>query len=89
MSSGTPANLATLEREINEGTAKQVGELVDAINFPHAHPGQGVDLALDRMGANQIDVFSTVNRANVHKLEGIVTLRDILDSYGVGVLNRV
>jgi CIC family chloride channel protein len=62
---------------------------VDGINFPHAHPDQGVDLALDRMGANQIDVLPIVNRANVHKLEGIVTLRDILASYGVGVLNRV
>jgi len=24
-----------------------------------------------------------VNRADIHKLEGIVTLRDVLDSYGV------
>jgi hypothetical protein len=24
-----------------------------------------------------------VSRANIHKLEGIVTLRDVLDSYGV------
>jgi CIC family chloride channel protein len=61
MSFGTPANLATLEREINEGTAKQVGELVDGINSPHAHPDQGVDLALERMGANQIDVLPIVN----------------------------
>ena len=76
MSSGTPANLATLEREINEGTAKQVGELVDGINFPHAHPDRGVDLVLECMGANQIDVLPIVNRANVHKLEGIVTLRE-------------
>jgi len=53
----------------------QVGELVDGINFPHTHPDQGVDLALERMGANQIDVLPIVNRANVHKLEGIVTLR--------------
>jgi len=25
-----------------------------------------------------------VNRADVHKLEGIVTLRNVLDAYGVG-----
>lgn len=81
-------NLATLEREANEGTAKQVGELVDGINFPHAHPDQGLDLALERMGANQIELLPVVNRADVHKLEGIITLRDILDSYGVGALNR-
>jgi len=39
------------------------------------------------MGANEIDVLPVVNRANIHKLEGIVTLRDILGSYGV--LNRL
>jgi CIC family chloride channel protein len=35
------------------------------------------------MGANQLDVLPVVNRANVHKLEGIVTLGDVLGSYGV------
>jgi CIC family chloride channel protein len=27
------------------------------------------------MGANQIEILPVVNRADVHKLEGIVTLR--------------
>jgi hypothetical protein len=27
--------------------------------------------------------MKVVSRADVHKLEGIVTLRDVLDSYGV------
>jgi CIC family chloride channel protein len=40
-------------------------------------------LALERMGANQIEILPVVNRADVHRLEGIVTLRDILDAYGV------
>jgi CIC family chloride channel protein len=57
--------------------------LVDAQAFPHVHPDQGLDLALDRMGANQIEILPVVNRADVHKLEGIVTLRDVLDAYGV------
>jgi CIC family chloride channel protein len=35
------------------------------------------------MGENQIEILPVVNRANVHKLEGIVTLRDVLDAYGV------
>jgi chloride channel protein, CIC family len=30
-----------------------------------------------------LDILPVVNRANVHKLEGVVTLRDVLDSYGV------
>ncbi len=76
-------NLPTLEREAREGAAKLLGELVAGDTFPHVHPDQGLDLALDRMGANQIDVLPVVSRADVYRLEGILTLRDVLDSYGV------
>ncbi len=76
-------NLARLERELAEGADKKLGELVDALAFPHVHPDQGLDLALERMGANQIEILPVVNRADVHKLEGVVTLRDVLDAYGV------
>ena len=76
-------NLSRLERELAEGADKKLGELVDALVFPHVHPDQGLDLALERMGANQIEILPVVNRADVHKLEGIVTLRDVLDAYGV------
>ena len=79
-------NLSTLERELAEGAAKKLGELVDGLVFPHVHPDQGLDLALERMGANQIEILPVVSRADVHKLEGIVTLRDVLDSYGSALL---
>src|SRR5208282_1016489 len=39
--------------------------------------------ALESMGANQIEILPVVNRADMHKLEGMVTLRDVLDAYGV------
>jgi len=76
-------NLARLEREQAEGADEKLGELVDALPFPHVHPDQGLELALERMGANQIEILPVVNRADVHKLEGVVTLRDVLDAYGV------
>jgi chloride channel protein, CIC family len=81
-------NLARLEQEPaagkdKEGADKKVGELVDALSFPHVHADQGLDLALERMGANRIEILPVVNRADVHKLEGMVTLRDVLDAYGV------
>ncbi|MGD0468530.1 MAG: chloride channel protein [Terriglobales bacterium] len=76
-------NFAWLERELGEGADKKLGELVDALVFPHVHADQGLDLALERMGANQIQILPVVSRADVHKLEGIVTLRDVLDAYGV------
>ena len=81
-------NLPTLEREVAEGAAKQLGEIVSGLVFPHVHPDQGIDLALERMGANQIDILPVVSRADVHKLEGIVTLHDVLDSYGVNMPGR-
>jgi len=56
---------------------------VDGLVFPHVHADQGLDLALERMGGNQIEVLPVVNRADVPKLEGIVTLRDVLEAYGV------
>ena len=69
------------DRDKNED--KKLGDLLDAVVFPHVHPDQGLDLALERMGANQIELLPVVNRADVHKLEGIVTLRDVLNAYGV------
>ena len=82
-------NLPTLEREQAEGAAKHLDELVRGLVFPHVHPDQGLDLALERMGANQIEVLPVVSRADVHKLEGVVTLQDVLDSYGVNMPGRV
>jgi CIC family chloride channel protein len=79
-------NLSRLEKELEagEGADKKVCDLVDAMVFPHVHPDQTLDLALERMGTNQIEILPVVNRGDVHKLEGIVTLRDVLDAYGVG-----
>src|SRR6202521_2037751 len=80
-------SLDRLERALGEdrdkNEDKKLGDLLDAVVFPHVHPDQGLDLALERMGANQIKLLTVVNRADVHKLEGIVTLRDVLNAYGV------
>ncbi len=80
---GRRYQLSTLERELAEGADKKLGDLVDGLVFPHVHSDQGLDLALERMGTNQIEILPVVSRADVHKLEGVVTLRDVLDAYGV------
>jgi CIC family chloride channel protein len=74
---------STLEQGAAEDADKKLGELLSALEFPHVHTDQGLDLALERMGTNQLEILPVVSRADVHKLEGIVTLRDVLDSYGV------
>jgi predicted transcriptional regulator len=35
------------------------------------------------MGANHLDVIPVVSRADIHKLLGVVTLKDVLQAYGV------
>jgi CBS domain-containing protein len=45
-------------------------------------------LALERMSQYHVDILPVIHRAEIHKLEGVVTLRDLLDSYGVTVLGE-
>jgi chloride channel protein, CIC family len=65
------------------GADKRLQDLLDPLDFPHVHADQALHLALERMSASQIDLLPVVNRADVHKLEGVITLRNILDYYGV------
>lgn len=81
-------SFAQLGLELAEGADKKVGDLVDALAFPHVHADQGLDLALERMGANQIEILPVVSRADMHKLEGVVTLGDVLNAYGVSARDR-
>ena len=80
--------LSTLERAAEEGDARQLDAILDTRAFPHVHPDQGLDLALERMGANHVDILPVVSRADIHQLLGIVTLHDVLDSYGVSRADR-
>ena len=76
-------NRSRLERELGGGADKKLAELGDPQIFPHVHTDQGLDVALEQMGMNQIDILPVVSRANVHELKGVVTLRDVLKAYGV------
>ena len=76
---------SSLQLALAEGAATiRLTELVDSRDFPHVHADHSLHFALERMGAAQSDALPVVSRADVHKLEGIVTLQDVLDSYGVG-----
>jgi CIC family chloride channel protein len=74
----------TLESALDDGRAGQkLIDLFETLEFPHAHTDHALHQALERMSNAHIDMLPVVNRADIHKLEGIVTLRDVLDSYGV------
>ena len=76
-------NLAALQGEMTNGGSKAVRDLVNATHFPHVHADHSVDLALERMGAHHVQILPVVNRADVHDLLGVVTLEDVLHSYGL------
>jgi CIC family chloride channel protein len=78
-------SLQTLQRANSEGlTNKRLSEFAHSGHFPHVHPDHPLHAALDRMGASQLDLLPVVSRANVHQLEGVVMLQDVLARYGVG-----
>jgi CIC family chloride channel protein len=76
----------SLEKAITEdasGTGQGVLRDLTVPNYAFVHADQPLYIALERMSKSRLDMVPVVHRANIHALEGIVTLREVLDSYGV------
>jgi CIC family chloride channel protein len=74
----------TLEEAASAGGgARLLLELLDSRSFPYVHADHSLTAALDRMGAAKVDLLPVVSRANLHHLEGVITLQDVLALYGV------
>jgi CIC family chloride channel protein len=64
--------------------AGTVFEIVTKNNdYPYVHADHPLSYALERMAAKSVDVVPVVSRADIHKMYGVVTLADILATYGV------
>ena len=75
---------AVLASAVDNGKADQkLVDLLETIEFPHVHADHPLHQALERMSFAQVGMLPVVSRLDTHKLEGVVTLRDVLDSYGV------
>jgi CIC family chloride channel protein len=76
-------SIAALEKAATDGLSNsKLIELMQAKEFPHLHADQTLTVALERMGAAGLDALPVVSRADVHKLEGVVALQDVLKFYG-------
>ncbi|MFZ0594632.1 MAG: chloride channel protein [Bryobacteraceae bacterium] len=51
--------------------------------YPFVHSDHPLSYALEQMGDNSVDVVPVVSRTNIHRMAGVVTLTDILSTYGV------
>jgi CIC family chloride channel protein len=79
----------TLQKVLSTGGgARCLVELVDTRDFPFVHADHSLTAALDRMGAAHVDLLPVVSRANLHHLEGVITLQDVLTLYGVGAKSQ-
>lgn len=77
-------SLVQLEKAVDEDRGEsKVGTLLDGRKFPHLHADHSLDLALERMGSSGFDLLPVVSRANVHEMEGVCTLLDVLRAFGV------
>jgi hypothetical protein len=56
-----------------------VGNVLRGPPLPHVHPDHALDAALQRLG--RLPFLPVVNRADFRKLEGVVSLQDILKAY--------
>jgi chloride channel protein, CIC family len=72
-----------LERTVADGIVKaKLIDLIERRAFPHLHSDHSLAVALERMGEAGVDALPVVSRADLHKLEGIVALQDVLRLYG-------
>jgi CIC family chloride channel protein len=65
----------------------EVRALLGNGQFPHLHSDHTLDIALHRMGSSNMQELPVVSRRDVHKLEGLVALEDVLRLYGIGKTN--
>ena len=74
----------TLEIALVDGRKEQpLKNIIDTLHVPHLHMDHALHLALERMSTYHLDVLPVVHRTDIHSLLGVVTLRDVLDSYGI------
>jgi chloride channel protein, CIC family len=84
---------AELEQAVTEGRSEQQlaallkgrssSRLQQSGESLHLHPDHSLTVALERLGTSGLDLLPVVSRADVRELLGVVTLRDILSSFGV------
>jgi len=81
-------SMAALKKTAAGGrSSSKLIDLIERPEFPHLHADQSLSVALERMGAAGVDALPVVSRADVHRLEGIVAVQDVLKFYGFAAHN--
>jgi chloride channel protein, CIC family len=73
---------ADLRRAAAEGM-ESIRQLSHELQFAHVHSDHTLDVVLHRMGSSGMKVLPVVSRSDVRRLEGIITLDDVLRVFGL------
>lgn len=77
------ASAREVQKALDRG-ASTLGEAYpDNRPYPFVHPDHSLSVALQRMGAAEVNLLPVVSRANIHQLLGIVTLEAVLSSFRI------
>jgi tetratricopeptide (TPR) repeat protein len=52
--------------------------------FPHVHPDQPLEIALQRLAQSGLAALPVVSRMNLRELKGTVSLKDVMGAYALG-----
>src|SRR5436190_18454403 len=66
-----------------DGAAWVFPATAHSAHFPHVHADHELQVALHRMGSSGSKALPVVSRSDVRRLEGVVTLEDVLRVYGL------
>jgi CIC family chloride channel protein len=78
----------TLECALVDGRKElPLKDIVDTRNVQHVHMDHALHMVLERMSAYHLDVLPVLHRADIHKLLGVVTFRDVLNAYNINSNN--
>ncbi len=77
-------NRAMLEsaHEADHGSLT-IKDILGGRSFPHVHSDQSLHWALERMGSSKLDLLPVVSREDVNRMEGVISLKDVLECYGL------
>ena len=71
--------------DTSDPPANHIRDLIrNDASYPYVHADHPLSYALEQMRDKNVDVVPVVSRANIHQMSGVVTLTDILSTYGIG-----
>ena len=76
--------VASVKKALVEGQhGLSIGDLAARSSaYPHVHPDHPIELAIERMGQSGLQSLPVVDRADIAKLRGIISVNDVLRAYG-------